>query len=136
MSQQKPSEDNRIFAALAYILPVIGGIIGLIVDRNNPLTRIHAQQSISAVLTLVVSFIVWVVGGYFIGIIPFFGPIFAISLFGLVIAMFIFLLVNWIISLIVALRGQDRVIPFANRIATRIFGQSEVRKQKTAKVTA
>ena len=115
---------KRHFAALAYILPVIGGIIGLLVDGRNPLTRGHAQQSIAAVITLVLSFFVWAVAGYLIALIPIFGPIVSISLFSLVIAMAVFLLANWLIGFVRALRGEAGTIPVANRIVLRYLDRA------------
>ncbi len=125
MSQTMPERRDRFFAVLAYILPLIGGAIGLLFDGRNPLTRNHAQQSIAAVFCLILSFVAWVVVGYLLALIPFIGPIFSISMFSLVIAMGIFLVVNWIINLLVALRGQERTIPFANRIVLRFAGSAE-----------
>lgn len=120
--QTSAGADGRLFAVLAYVLPVVGGIIGLLVDGANPLTRAHARQSIAAVLTLILSFLAWAVGGYLISLIPMAGPILAIALFSLVIAMAIFLAANWLVSLaVVALRGEERAIPFANRVAARLF---------------
>ena len=117
------SEQGRLFAVLAYVLPVVGGIIGLLADSGNSLTRFHARQSIAAVLTLILTFFAWAVGGYLISLIPIAGPILAIALFSLVIAMAIFLAANWLVSLaVVALRGEERTIPFANRVAARLVG--------------
>ena len=135
MSQQKPKgpegdASGRLFAALAYILPIIGGLIGLLLDGRNPLTRAHAQQSIAAVLALVLSFFAWAALGYLLALVPIIGPILSISLFSLVIAMAIFLVVNWFISLALALRGQERAIPFANRIARRVFGLADANGNK------
>ena len=78
MSQAKPNESNgngRILAIIAYIIPVIGGIIGLATNRDNSLTRNHAQQTIGAVITLIVSLIVWAITAYVIAVIPVFRPI-------------------------------------------------------------
>lgn len=115
------AEPGRFFAVLAYIVPVLGGLVGLALDGRNPLTRNHAQQSIATVLALILSFLLWAAVGYLIGLLPIMGPIVSISLFSLVVAMLIFLAINWIISLVAALRGQERTIPFANRIVTRFF---------------
>ena len=122
--------QGRFFAVLAYILPVLGGIIGLALDGRNPLTRVHARQSIAAVLALILSFLTWAAVGYAIGLIPIMGPILSISLFSLVVAMLIFLTLNWLISLVMALRGRERTIPFANRIVLRLF--ADARKAKSA----
>jgi len=76
--QPKDNQANgngRLFAILAYILPVIGGIFGLAVNRDNALTRTHAQQSIGAVLTLIFGFITWAVFAYVIALIPAIRPI-------------------------------------------------------------
>ncbi len=125
-------EQARFFAVLAYLLPVIGGVIGLMADGSNPLTRVHARQSIAAVLALILTFFAWAVGGYVLSLIPIAGPILAIALFSLVIAMAIFLALNWLISLaVVALRGEERTIPLANRLVIRFFG-SEAALKKSA----
>lgn len=123
------SEGGRVFAVLAYIVPVLGGIIGLAVDGHNPLTRHHAQQSIATVLASILSFLVWAVVGYVIGLVPIMGPIVSISLFSLVVAMSIFLAINWLVNLVMAMRGHERTIPFANKIVGRLFGDD--RKAKT-----
>ena len=125
--------SRRIFAVLAYVVPVLGGIIGLAVDGHNPLTRNHAQQSIATVLALIMSFLLWAVIGYLIGLVPIMGPIVSISLFSLVVAMLIFLAINWIINLLLALRGRERTIPFANKIVGRLFADD--RKAKPLKAT-
>ena len=122
MLQEKPKHSRRQFAVLAYIVPLVGGLIGLAADGNNQLTRNHAQQSLSALLTLVLSFLAWAIAGWVIALIPGIGPIIALSLFTLVIALAAFLAVNWLISLARALRGEERTIPLANRIALRLFG--------------
>ena len=121
MSQQKQSEGGRAFAAFAYVIPLVGGVIGLLADGRNALTRAHAQQSIGAVLALALSFLVWAVAGYALALIPIVGPVMSVALFSLVIAMAAFLIVNWIVGFVQALRGQERRIPLANRIVQRLF---------------
>ena len=122
---------GRAFAVLAYVVPLVGGIVAMAADGRNPLTRHHAQQSIAAVLTLILSFFVWALLGYVIALIPWVGPIVSISLFSLVLAMAAFLAVNWILSLLRALRGEERDIPLANRVARRMFREAAV-AQKSA----
>ncbi len=115
--------EGRFYAALAYVLPLFGGIIGILADGGNPLTRLHAQQSIATVITLILSFFVWAISGYIIGLIPWIGPVISISLFSLVISLAAFLVINWLLSFLRALRGEARVIPLANRVALRLFGE-------------
>lgn len=122
------TSEQRVFAVLAYLLPLAGGLIGLIADGDNRLTRVHARQSIAAVLALILAFFSWAIVGYVLGMIPIAGPILAIALFSLVIAMAIFLAANWLISLVMALRGFERTIPFGNRIAARLFGAEAASK--------
>ena len=252
--QPKPNKTNangRIFAIIAYLLPVIGGIIGLASNRDNPLTRNHAQQSIGAVLTLIVGFFTWAVMAYLIALIPairpavivltyilivvgflaslyylskldvddnvqmrlrqkgvsrlvwmvgiygvggviYFlsqtspetvefavpviellapvselfmpvlllitililgggilpsilstlltlmiavnmltwmplaGPVIAVAIYALVIALFVFLIFNWVFGLISAIQGHERVIPIANNLTKRIFGKAKM----------
>lgn len=125
---RESAEDSRIFAALAYILPVVGGFIGLLADGENSPTRLHARQSMGAALTLDLAFFAWALGGYVLTLIPIAGPIVAIALFSLVIALAIFLAANWLISLALALRGEGRTIPFANRIV--IYWQDRASQDK------
>ncbi len=116
------TSNGRTFAVLAYIVPLIGGLIGLLIDRRNPLTRVHAQQSLGAVAALALSFVAWGVIAYLVALIPAVGPVIGVALFSFVIAMTIFLLINWIFSLLHALRGAERTIPFGNRIVRRVIG--------------
>jgi uncharacterized membrane protein len=129
MSQkQKPDNNGRLFAILAYIVPVIGGIIGIVVNGDNALTRKHSQQTIGAILTMVVTFLIWVIVGFIIALIPFVGPIAAVCLFALVIAYYILLGVSWIVGLIHAIQGRDMEFPIASRLTKRIFGDVSKRK--------
>jgi uncharacterized membrane protein len=130
MSRQKHKVADRRFAALAYILPIVGGLLGLALDSGNPLTRVHARQSIATVIALILSFFLWAAVGYVLSLIPIAGPIVAIALFSLVIAMAAFLAANWIFSFIMALRGEERTIPFANRVALRIFNDDGAEAQR------
>lgn len=129
MSRQKHKGESRHFAALAYILPVIGGLCGLALDGGNPLTRVHARQSIATVIALILTFFIWAALGYVLSLIPIAGPIVAIALFSLVIAMAAFLAANWVFSFVMALRGEERTIPFANRVALRLFGDGSAEPQ-------
>ena len=122
-------ENGRVFAVLAYLLPVVGGLLGLAADGRNPLTRNHALQSIASVIALVLSFLIWAVAAFVIALIPAIGPILSISLFALVIALAAFLFVNWLVSFARALRGEERIIPIANRIVLRLFSDASADKR-------
>ena len=124
MAQKRDVEANRLFAALAYLLPLVGGLAGLALDGGNELTRTHAKQSIGALLTMALSFVVWGVAGYALAIVPIIGPIVSISLFSLVIAMGFFLAANWVVGFVAALRGVERRIPIADRVVARTLGGS------------
>lgn len=90
--QQKPNDDGRAFATLAYILPLIGGIVGLAVNRENALTRNHAQQSIGAILSVVVGVFIWAIIGYIIVLVPAIRPVVVALTYGLVILVAVFFL--------------------------------------------
>lgn len=133
MSQNpKPDNNGRLFAILAYIVPVIGGIIGIVVNGDNALTRKHSQQTIGAILTMVVAFLIWVIVGFIIALIPFVGPIATVCLFALIIAYYILLGVSWIVGLIYAIQGRDMEFPIASRMTKRIFGDVSKRKVVSA----
>ena len=118
-----PMHNNteRTFAVLAYVLPLIGGLIGLAKNRDNPLTRNHSQQTIAAVLTMFISMVSWIVSGYLIGLIPYVGPVVSVSLFSLVLVIFLVLAIYWLIGLFHAIRGQETKFSIANRLANRLF---------------
>lgn len=67
---QIPNGSGRLFAIVSYILPVIGGVVGLAINKDNALTRTHAYQSIGAVLSLIIAFVIWMGAGYFIALLP------------------------------------------------------------------
>jgi len=120
MPQNDSRASRRVFAVLAYVLPVAGGLLGLLLDGRNPLTRSHAQQSLAAVLSLILGFFTWVLAGYIIAFVPGIGPLLAIGLFSLPLALAFFIGLNWLLSLLRALRGEPRTIPIANWLVQRL----------------
>lgn len=133
MSQnQKSNSEGRLFAVLAYVLPVIGGMIGLALNGENSLTRKHAHQTIGAVLTMVVALLIWAVAGYFIALIPYVGPVTSVCLFTLVVAVYIIIVINWIVGFIHAIQGRDMDFLIASRLTKRLFGNDAKLRLQTA----
>ena len=111
---------GRIPALLAYLLLVIGWIYVLLAHRHDKLAIYHTKQSIMLILAAVGGFIVWVVLGWVVSLIPIVGPLVATSAFALVIALYITLVINWIVGLVYALQAKSKPLPITGGWAEQL----------------
>ena len=116
------SMSSRIKAFLAYLFLALGGVIVLLLSKNDRYAAFHARQSIALTIVAVLAPIIWAPIAYVIGLIPFVGPLLSSSSFALVIALFIVLIVVWIMGMVRALRGEVSPLPFVGGVATRWLG--------------
>lgn len=112
--------SSRISAFLAYLLLIIGWLYIFLFCRDDKLAVYHVKQAVMLILTAVGSFVVWVVAGWIISLIPVVGFIIAVALFSLVIATFILLVVDWIIGMIYALQAKSKPLPVVGRWGERL----------------
>lgn len=105
----KNESDKTLFAFLATFLSIIGFFIAIIVKRNDKYVMYYAKQSL-------VIFIIGVLAGV-IGIIMKFIPIIGhITNF----ALWIIIIIVWILSWIYSLSGKEEHIPIISDWAKKI----------------
>lgn len=106
--------DPKIAAFLAYFLGLIGGIVFLLIDKDNKFVRFSALQSIFFSVALIIVWVVYTVVASIIGVIPILGAIIdfilwaAIALAGLVV---------WIMLMVKALKGETYKLPVIGDMA-------------------
>lgn len=113
----KPS--SRYLAFLAYLLSLPGALILLLLRRRDPFVFYHARQSLVLSLAALVAPLIWAALAWALAWIPTVGPLLGISLFSLVIAIFIALAFSWLAGLIYALQGKIRPLPLIGAWITR-----------------
>lgn len=114
------AKSDRVAAFLTYLLPVIGWAYVLLARRDNKFAMFHTRQSIGLVLIAVAGVVTWVAFGWIIAWIPIVGPIVSLSLFSLVIALLLALIVIWIIGLNNALQNKEQPLPIIGGLGQKI----------------
>jgi uncharacterized membrane protein len=111
--------SNRIFAVIAYLLPVLGWLFIGIFQRKNSFAMYHLRQAVGILLALLIAFLSWVVVGWLIAWIPY-GFVFSVALYALVIVAVIAAVVAWIGGIVNALRLRRIPSPIFGRWADRL----------------
>ncbi|KKN04518.1 hypothetical protein LCGC14_1096680 [marine sediment metagenome] len=132
VEEQKNTQDSstgldpKLGALLSYLLGIIGGIIFLVIEKDNKYVRFHAAQSIVVWIAAVGVGIVFGIGGAILTAIPGIGFIGAILLFLLGLAYPLILVALAVILMIKAWTdydsGQVFKIPVLGGIAEKIAG--------------
>lgn len=120
VSKMKVAEGNRPLAAIAYIIPLVGGFVAL--SQDDELAKNHGRQSIGVLVAALFILVVWAIAAYLVSFLPLFGPIIATATFALVLAFLLFFVLTWFLGFVSALRGYKTRIPLASRAANRVFG--------------
>lgn len=110
---------SRIKAFLAYLFLAVGGLIILLFNRKDRFAAFHARQSVLLTVVAILGPLVWVLCAYPVSFIPFVGPILASASFALVIALFMALIIAWIVGMVFALRAQPKFVPFFGELTKR-----------------
>ena len=92
--------SSRISAFLAYLLPIVGWIYVLLLRQKDSFAVYHTRQSIALFLAVVVAPLVWAVAGWILTWVPIVGAMTAVGLFALVVALWLFLLVAWVLGMV------------------------------------
>ena len=111
---------ERISSILAYLLFVIGWVYVLIVDRKNKTAMFHVKQSMGLVLYVVGSTLLWVVVGFLLAMIPYYGAIMALLLFTIVICVYLSAAVLFIVGIVNAANGKAAPLPIVGGWANRL----------------
>ena len=111
----------RASAFVAYLLPIIGPLLILLFNRKNLFAIYHACQSLVLVAILIVIPIVWVVLSWLVSSVPIAGPLLGVSMFTLVMASWLLVLVAWVIGMVNALQGKYQRLPLFGRWGEKVF---------------
>ncbi|MCX6050549.1 MAG: hypothetical protein NT075_36110 [Chloroflexi bacterium] len=99
-------KQNRTLAFLAYLIPVIGPLLVLLFNRKNGFALYHACQALALTIAAVIVPIAWVICGWIIIWVPLAGAVLAVSLFALVMAAYLTIVISLVLGLINSLRGR------------------------------
>ena len=102
-------------ALLAYLLPVLGPAYILALRRDDAFSRYHALQSLSIVAALILAPAVWILFSWLVSLLPF-GGVVAAYVFALVVAVYLAVVVAWVVGIVNALRARRSPVPFFGRI--------------------
>ncbi len=133
VEEQKQTQDSstgldpKLGALLSYLLGIIGGIIFLVIEKDNKYVRFHAAQYIVVWIAAVGVGIVFGIGGAILTAIPGIGFIGAILLFLLGLAYPLILVALAVILMIKAWTDYDKgaifKLPVLGGFAEKIAGQ-------------
>jgi uncharacterized membrane protein len=113
------SRSSRYLAFFAYLLSLPGALFVLFACRDDSFAVYHARQSLVITIAAIVMPLAWAVIAWACAWIPIVGALVGLSLFALVIAAYLGLLISWITGMIFALRGRSRPVPLVGALATR-----------------
>ncbi len=106
--------DPKLAAFLSYLFGIIGGIVFIVIEKDNRYVKFHAWQSIAFSVAYFVAWIAYSIIAAILGHIPVLGWLIDLAL-GAVIS--IGGLVAWIILLIKAFSGEEYKLPFIGDFA-------------------
>lgn len=119
-------KPGKHLAVLAYLLGPLGWLFVFLFQRKNEFVVYHAKQSLLLNMLAVCTPAVWAIVAWFISWIPFLGPVVAVTLFTLVIAVYILLIVAWVTGIVYALRAEAKPVVFVGGWAERLPIKSSV----------
>ena len=112
--------SKRHLAFIAYLVPVLGWLYGLLFERKDEFVLYHAKQAMMLTIAAVVAPVAWAVAAWILVWVPVVGPVLAASLFALVILAYLCLVVIWIVGMVNALQAKAKPLPVVGRWAERI----------------
>lgn len=113
------SQTSRYAAVIVYLLPVIGWLYVLLLQRQNSFAIFHLKQVISLCLFLLAVFVGWGVIAWLLAWIPLMASV-SVALFTMVIVASVFTAIAWIIGLVNALSNRLVPLPVVGRWADRL----------------
>jgi uncharacterized membrane protein len=111
---------KRQLAFIAYLVPVLGWLYGLLFERRDEFVLYHAKQAMMLTVTAVAAPVAWAVAAWILAWIPLVGSVLAASLFALVVLTYLYLAVIWIVGMVNALQAEARPLPVVGGWAERI----------------
>ncbi len=111
--------SDRLIAAIAYLLPVLGWLYIWILERKNRFAMFHLRQSVGIFLAVLITFAGWAVVGWVLAWIPYVFVL-SIMLYALVVLVVLVAAIAWVVGIINALRLRQQYIPVFGRWANRL----------------
>jgi uncharacterized membrane protein len=115
------SQPNRLFALLAYLLPLLGSLLVFMLDRKNVFARYHACQALALVLIAVLMPLAWLIAAWLAAWVPLAGAPLGIALFALVVAGYIAMAIAWLVGLYNSATGKLNAAPIFGGWGDRLF---------------
>lgn len=115
------AKPNRLWALLAYLLPLAGPLLVIGVQRRSAFSLYHACQALALLLGVVVVPGLWAVLGWLVAWIPLVGPVVTMASFSLVVAALMMVVVAWLSGIVKVLRGRMDPLPFFGAWGERLF---------------
>lgn len=121
------NRNERILAATAYLLSIVGALPVLLLGGERKFARFHALQSLGIFLVALFALLAWMVVAWVLAlVIPIVGPPLAAALFALIVTLYIVLVVVTLVGAVHALRGERKPVPLIGisiiRLYVRLFG--------------
>lgn len=114
------NSTTKIFALFAYLLSFISALLVLFLRRKDEFARYHARQSLGITGIALALFVAWGGIGWVMAWIPAVGFILTISLFSLVIAGYLMLIISSISGMVYAVQGKMQPPLFIGEIALKL----------------
>jgi uncharacterized membrane protein len=114
------TRSSQVLAFLAYAFLIVGSFIVLLIARKNQYASYHARQSLAISLAAITAPLVWLVIGWLLAWIPWFGGVMAFASFSLVIMVYIMVIYAWITGLINSASAKVKPVPFFGEWAQRL----------------
>lgn len=117
------AKPNRPLALLAYVLPLIGPLLIIGVQRRSVFAVYHACQSLALLLGVIIVPLLWAVQGWVAAWVPLVGPVYTMSSFSLVIAAWVMVAAGWLMGIGNALAGRANPLLLFGGWGERIFNR-------------
>jgi uncharacterized membrane protein len=115
------TRPNRLFAFLAYLLPLIGSLLVFVFDRKNVFARYHACQALVLALIAIFMPVGWLLTAWLVAWVPLAGAPIGVALFALMGAAYIALFVAWLVGLYNSAMGKLDATPVFGGWGDRVF---------------
>jgi uncharacterized membrane protein len=117
------AKPNRLLALIAYLVPLLGSVLLIGVQRGSSFILYHACQALAWLLGAAVVPVVWGGLGWLVAWVPLLGPVLAMFGFSLVIAAYIILSIAWVLGVVNVLRGRMNPLPLFGGWGERFFNR-------------
>lgn len=114
---------SRLLAFVAYLIPVVAPAVLLAARSRDSLVRFHTLQSLGLSAAAVGTFVAWAVVAWVISLVPYYGFLFALVFFAVVIGVWLILVCLAIVGMVNALRSRSRRLPLVGEPIGRLAGR-------------